>query len=152
VKPIIVLDSSPLGLLFQKPKIKEADDCRAWISRHLQAGVRVVVPEIVNYELRRELLRIGRTSAVSALDAFNRAAQDRYLPIVTGAMELAAELWAKTRAAGLPTADAHALDVDVILAAQVLHAGLDPATFVVATSNVSHLTRLVPADLWQNIT
>jgi predicted nucleic acid-binding protein len=151
VKPIIVLDSAPLGLLFQKTKVREADDCRAWLGRHLQTGVRVVVPEIVNYELRRELLRLGKTKAVTALDAFNRATPGQYRPIVTGAMDLAAELWATTRAVGLPTADVHALDVDVILAAQVLHAGLDPAEFVVATSNVGHLGRFVPADLWQNL-
>lgn len=148
---VLVLDSTPLGLLFQKTKIKEADDCRDWMADHLRAGVRVVVPEIVNYELRRELIRLGRPAAVAALDAFNRAVPDRYLPIATGAMELAAQLWADVRAAGTPTADPHALDVDVILAAQVLHSGLRPQDFVVATSNVAHLSRLVPAELWQNL-
>ena len=148
---VIVLDSAPLGLLFQKTGIPEADQCRAWLAGHLQGGVRVVVPEVVNYELRRELLRLGHASAVAALDAFNRAAPDRYIPIRTSAVELAATLWAKARAAGVSTAHPHALDVDVILAAQVLDAGLNPNDFVVATSNLAHLTRFVPAELWGNI-
>jgi hypothetical protein len=64
-------------------------------------------------------------------------------------MDLAAELWAKARRQGKPTAHPHALDVDVILAAQVLAAGFDPADFVVATSNVSHISQFVPAQPWE---
>jgi hypothetical protein len=108
------------------------------------------VPEIVDYELRRELLRLKKISAVARLDAFNAAAPDRYLPLATPALRLAADLWAQVRQAGLPTADPHALDADVILAAQVRVAGLAADT-VVATGNLGHLTRVVIADLWTNI-
>ena len=66
-------------------------------------------------------------------------------------MRLAAELWARARKRGRPTADVSALDVDVILAAQVLSAGYSPSEFVVATTNVSHISQFVPADNWQNI-
>lgn len=148
---IIVLDSSPLGLQFQKPGIPAADAGRHWVQAHVAARNRVVVPEIVNYELRRELLRLGKSWAVAALAAFNAAVPDRYLPITTAAMDLAAELWARARQFGAPTADPQALDVDVILAAQVLSAGYAPGSFVVATSNVAHLSQFVPADHWQNI-
>lgn len=110
-----------------------------------------MVPEIVNYELRRELLRLRRTSALAALVEFNAAVAGRYLPITTAAMELAAELWAKIRSQGKPTADRHALDIDVILAAQVLTAGFEPNPFVVATSNVGHVSSFVPAELWESI-
>jgi predicted nucleic acid-binding protein len=151
MKPILVLDSSPLGLLFQKPKIKAADDCREWLRQQLSAGVLVLVPEIVQYELRRELLRLDRTASAAALVAFSQAVTGRFIPITSTAMTLAAELWARTRRAGKPTADPHALDIDVILAAQVLAAGVDPADFVVATSNVSHLSLFVPSAAWETI-
>jgi len=151
MKPVLVLDSSPLGLLFQKPKIKPADDCREWLRQHLAAGVSVIVPEIVHYELRRELLRLNRTAAENALVNFSHAVVGRYLPITTSGMDLAAELWAKSRRQGSPTADPHALDIDVILAAQLLAAGFDRSEFVVATSNVSHISLFVPAAPWETL-
>jgi hypothetical protein len=48
-------------------------------------------------------------------------------------------------------ADPHALDIDVILAAQVLNAGLPISDFVVATSNVKHLSEFVPSKEWNGI-
>ena len=48
----IVLDSGPLGLLAQRPGLAIADACRAWLERHVQAGVRALVPEIADYEVR----------------------------------------------------------------------------------------------------
>lgn len=66
-------------------------------------------------------------------------------------MRLAADLWAAARRRGMPTADRHALDIDVILAAQVLSHGYDPRDFVVATSNVTHLAQFVPSREWQTI-
>jgi len=80
---VIVLDSAPLGLLFQRPGFQEADECREWLKRHLSAGTRVIVPEIVNYELRRELLRMGRIAAADALAQVNRAVPGLFLPINT---------------------------------------------------------------------
>jgi predicted nucleic acid-binding protein len=41
-----------------------------------------------------------------------------YLPITTGIMRRAAELWADARKAGRPTAGNESLDVDVILLSQ----------------------------------
>jgi hypothetical protein len=63
-------------------------------------------------------------------------------------MRWAAELWAQARQGGYPTAPDPALDGDVILAAQALSLGVP---VVVATANVAHLSRFVPADVWQNI-
>ena len=148
---IIVLDSSPLGLLFQKPRYPEADSCREWLKNHFFVGAQTVVPEIVVYELRRELLRMGKTAQVKSLDGFINTKPGRFLPITTPAMDLAAELWARARQRGKPTADRHAIDVDVILAAQVLTAGFQPGTFVVATTNLSHLSQFVPSELWHQI-
>ena len=151
MKPIVVLDSSPLGLIVQRRDYADAERCRQWLRHVMSTGARVIVPEIVNYELRRELLRLRKSSAVADLAAFNAAVPNRFLPITSAALDLAAELWAQARQRGKPTADPHALDVDVILAAQLLAAGFDPAEFVVATSNVSHISLFVPAEPWESI-
>ena len=64
-------------------------------------------------------------------------------------MHQAGEFWAAARRAGTPTAGPHELDGDAILAAQAATLG-DP-NVIVATANVGHLARFVPAKLWQNI-
>lgn len=151
MKPVVVLDSTPLGLVVQRRDHAQAEKCRQWLKGVVRSGARVIVPEIVNYELRRELVRIGKTGAIAQLAAFNRSAPGRYLPLTTDAMDRAAELWAEARRQGRPTADPHALDIDVILAAQVPTAGFNPADFVVATSNVSHLSIFVPAAPWETL-
>ncbi|HZO89832.1 MAG TPA: hypothetical protein VFB38_16000 [Chthonomonadaceae bacterium] len=66
-------------------------------------------------------------------------------------MLLAADLWAQARNQGIPTADARALDADVILVAQALTAGLPASEIIVATSNIRHIGRFIAADLWSNI-
>ena len=61
---VISLDSGPLSLVtFPKPAA-EADACKRWLADRLAAGARVVVPEIVDYELRRELLRAGKVEGL----------------------------------------------------------------------------------------
>lgn len=151
MKPVVALDSTPLGLIVQKRDHAKAEKCRQWLRGLMNSGVRVIVPEIVNYELRRELLRLGKANSVTALASFNAAVHGRLIPITTVAMELAAELWATARKQGKPTADPHSLDIDVIIAAQLLTSEIDPKDFVVATSNVSHISLFAPAELWENI-
>ena len=147
----IALDSGPLGLLAQRPGAVEADACRKWLGVKTSTGIRVLVPEIVDYELRRELLRAGKTTSIARLDGILAYPVVDILLITSAALRRAAELWAKARQQGKPTADPHALDVDVILAAQLLASGFDPSEFVVATSNISHLSQFVPAELWSRI-
>ena len=147
----IFLDAGPLGLLAQRPGVADADDCREWAAKRLSGGDRFVVPEVADYELRRELIRIGKVSGIRRLEAFIGAAPDRYLPITTAAIRRAAELWADVRNRGMPTADPNELDGDVILGGQLLtsvHAGRNA---LVATSNVSHLSRFVAAQHWSTI-
>lgn len=145
----ILLDSAPLSLLCAPiKKGGEAAECSRWLAGILSAGARVIVPEIADYEVRRELVRAGKASSVARLDAL--AASTQYLPLTTAAMKKAAELWAMARQAGKPTASEHALDGDVILAAQALLHGIP--NFVVATTNVGHLARFVPAQEWKLVT
>ena len=146
----VFLDTSPLGLLSNRAgKSQEIDDCHQWFDTLLLAGITVYVPEIADYEVRRELVRSKQTAGITRLDRLK--IRGVYLPIYSDAMLLAADLRAQARNAGVATADKHALDGDVILCAQALSLGLPPADFVVATSNVKHLSRFVPAEEWPNI-
>ena len=147
----IVLDAGPLGLIAQRPGVYDADACRVWLGRQTGAGVRVVVPEVADYELRRELTRIRAVSAIRRLDYFIADEPDRYLPITTDAMRYAAVLWADVRNCGLPTADPKELDGDAILAAQVLTSEFAGPDAIVATTNVAHLARFLPAREWSTI-
>lgn len=148
---IISLDSGPLSLVtFPKPSA-EADACKQWLARQLSDGMRVVVPEVVDYELRRELLRAGKAESVRRLDAFLAADAGRLIRIDSAALRRAAELWADARRAGLPTADPKELDVDVVQAAQLHALGCARADLVIATSNVGHLSRFWRAEPWDKI-
>jgi predicted nucleic acid-binding protein len=146
---VVLLDAGPIGLLTSPPDRKgDAAACATWLASLIGAGARVVVPEITDYEVRRELLRAGKAESVGRLDALAKATE--YLPITTAAMRQAAELWAHARQIGQPTAGDNTIDADMILAAQAISLGVPDV--IVATTNVGHLSRFVPADLWQNIT
>lgn len=147
----IVLDSTPLALFLQRRSYHRAEECSAWVARHIDAGDRLIVPEIIDYEVRRELLRLGKANALRRLDLFNHAEPDRLLRLSSDALRKAAELWAQVRRKGMPTADVHALDVDMILAAQVLTTSFGADDVIVATGNVSHLAPVVRADQWDHI-
>ena len=143
----IVLDSGPLGLVTNPGGSKEAAACGQWLLNVATGGATVMVPEIADYEVRRELLRARRTAGIARLDAF--ITQIEYLAITTSAMRQAARFWAEARQQGRPTAADPALDGDVILAAQA--ATLGRVEVIVATTNARHLSRFVPAELWSDI-
>jgi len=150
----IVLDTTPLGLLTQKKGITEADTCRAWAAGLTQFGCRFFVPEIADYELRREFVRQGNLGAVTRRDVFNAGVNGAYLPLTTAEVQRAAALWARVRNQGKTTAPPDALDGDALIAAQAEL--LDPAAFglfgiVVATANAGHLSVLTQAVLWSDI-
>lgn len=145
----IFLDSYPLSIASAPALTPEVIAITDWTSDCLAAGHKIYIPEVVDYELRRELLRAGKVNSVKKLDGLKSIL--RFLPISSPAMLLAADLWASSRQSGLPTGDPKKLDIDVILAAQALTIGVPPSDLIVATSNVSHIARFVPADLWNNI-
>ena len=146
---ILFLDSGPLGLLTHPQRTAEVIGIAEWLARAILAGSQVIVPAIVYYELKRELLRAKKTFGIGRLDQFVNAQPGRYLPLSDEALRLAAELWAKSRQEGRPTADGKALDIDVLLAAQVLSFDRDG---IVATSNTKHLSQFVSAKHWNEIT
>lgn len=143
---IVLLDAGPLGMISHP---RNHPEIKAWLGDLLQAGAIVRVPEIADYEVRRELLRARKTRGVQRLDALKGMVG--YLPLTTEVMLRAAALWAQVRQQGLPTAHPQALDGDVILAAQALELISLGHDVVVATTNVNHLDRFVPALQWDEI-
>jgi predicted nucleic acid-binding protein len=115
----------------------------------LSNGVRVLVPEIADYEVRRELLRAEKRAGIARLDRLKT--RIGYAPITTQAMLLAAEFWAQARRQGRPTTDDRALDGDVILAAQAVIRARGGDEVVIATTNVGHLGRFADARTWEEI-
>lgn len=143
----MILDAGPLGLVTNPKLSPEGTTCSRWLQAWMATGNRVVLPEIADYEVRRELLRANKTRGLERLDALAEAIE--YLPITTAAMRKAAEFWATARQQGQPTARDTALDADVILAAQAATLGV-PDT-VIATTNVGHLSRYTAAALWADL-
>lgn len=147
VNRVIVLDTGPLGLVTNPKLSAESATCTQWLQTHLASGSRVIIPEIADYEIRRELLRANKVNGIARLDALARFLE--YLPITTTAMHQAAQLWAQARQQGQPTAGDKTIDGDMILVAQAMTLAVPEV--VIATTNVGHLSRFIAAELWQNI-
>ena len=143
----VVLDSTPLGILCHPRNPPQAVACRQWVDDLLAAGRRVIIPEIADYEVRRELLRRNSRVAIRNLDQL--ALQLEYLALTTPMIRHAAELWAQARNQGQQTAANSTLDCDVIVAAPARSLGIQ---VIVATGNPAHLSRFVTAADWQTIT
>jgi len=146
---IVLLDSGPLGMITNPRASLKSDECNRWLESLLSRDIQVVVPEITDYEVRRELLRANKLEGIKRLDNLKDAIG--YIPITTQVMLKAAEFWAIARNQGKPTADNKALDADVILAAQAACLESDEGEVEIATTNVLHLALFVKAREWREI-
>ncbi len=115
---IVLLDAGPLGMVTNPKSSPESEACKNWLERLASKGVEFVIPEIADYEVRRELLRAGKERGIGRLDALKRMLA--YAPITTPVMLRAAEFWATARKAGRQSAHDASLDADMILAAQAV--------------------------------
>jgi predicted nucleic acid-binding protein len=147
VSRVVFLDAGPIGLVTNPKLSPESTLCTRWLQALIISDIRVIIPEIADYEVRRELLRANKVRGIARLDELANSLE--YLPITTAAMRQAAMFWAQARQQGQPTAGDKTIDSDMILAAQATT--LDVVDVVIATTNVGHLSRFAPADLWQNI-
>ena len=138
--PRLMLDTGPLGRIANP---RRRPEITAWVLR-FRATHQLIVPEIADYEVRREFLQARLDRSRDELDALKAALT--YWPISTPAMLRAADLWADARRRGRPTADLKELDGDVILAAQTIEAGA-----TVVTDNIGHLGRFVPILPWSTV-
>ncbi len=146
---IIILDSTPVGLITNPKATASAKGCQEWFKTLFERGYKVILSEIVDYEIRRELLRANKLSGIRKLNQLK--SELIYLPITTQVMLKAAELWAETRKKGKPTADDKALDGDMILTAQALLLQNSDYDVVIATSNIKHFSMFVDAKKWEDI-
>jgi predicted nucleic acid-binding protein len=140
-KPL-VLDTGPLGKIAHPRRRPEV---AAWYRKALADGAKIYLPEIADYEVRRNFLLEDLTRALERLDALQLTLE--YLPLTTAIMRQAAQLWSDARKQGRPTADPKEIDGDAILAAQALSVG-----GVVVTDNPGHLSRYIETKTWQEIT
>lgn len=133
---IILFDEFPLSQVTH-PKINQKT--KSWLSSLLKTKTVLKVPEIADYELRRELLRQGKEKSLKRLDEFINDVG--IIPITRETMRQAAELWAEIRKKGKPTAPDLSLDADVILASQAIIQLKKFDQSIVVTSNLKHISR-----------
>jgi predicted nucleic acid-binding protein len=107
------------------------------------------IPEIADYEVRRELLRAPNNEAIGRLEALKGLLS--YAPITTQVMLKAAEFWASARNTGRQSAVDALLDADMILAAQAKVLGGDGDEAMIATTNVRHLASFAHPRIWREI-
>lgn len=153
---VIVLDTGPLSHSVvpfagpgETPTVSQ--QCRQWLHDCETAGFLIVVPAIAYYETLRELERRRAFRKIERLKSFVFGQNARFLALTTAHLENAAALWGQTRRSGKPTASNDALDADLILVAQAHSMGLNSSEYVVATTNVGHMTRFVPCAEWTTI-
>ena len=146
---IVLLDAGPLGMITNPKSSSENEACKNWLAGLVYRGVEVVIPEIADYEVRRELLRAGKDRGLGRLDALK--AMLGYAPITTAVMLRAAEFWATARRMGRQSADDASLDADMILAAQAGALVRDGDETVIATTNIRHLVLFSSARIWRDI-
>lgn len=146
---ILLLDSGVVGRLCHPSAAQRVDIEDRLAEIRARPGRQVILPEVVDYELRRKLLHLvtvggAARSSLQRLDDLVRSLD--YLPLDTSTMRRAAEIWADARRRGLPTAPDTSLDIDVIPAAQALAVG-----GTVVTTNPRHLERFVAATTWEEL-
>lgn len=146
---VVLLNAGPLGLVTNPKASKETQEGSLWLDSLTNRKVDVRIPEIADYEVRRELLRANKQRGIRRLDEFKQILD--YVPLTTQTMLKAAQFWADMRRRGIPTADNKALDGDVILAAQAAMLENGGYEVIIATTNVRHLARFTTAKEWRAI-
>lgn len=133
---VVLLDTGPLSQITH-PRV--SPEITNWLQSLQKTTTALRVPEIADYELRRELLRSGKQKSIERLDQLSQSSV--FIPLTRETMLKAAELWALVRKQGRPTASNDSLDGDVILAAQAILQIKNFDEVVVVTTNFKHISR-----------
>ena len=139
--PCVFVDACTLGVLCNPGDTA----CKNWAINLRRRGKQVRIPEIADYEVRRDLLRANSTKGIEKLDEMLSLYD--LVPLCTESMQMAARFWADVRTVlGRGGCDDKRLDGDVILCAQaVVFARTEGTTVEIATDNVRHFQALVTA-------
>ncbi len=157
---LVFFDTCTLGVLVNPNNTPKTRDIRSWMKSHLLKGVRFRVPEISDYELRRNLIletlgAANSPSIQSIQNLDNLKNTIGYVPLSTDMVLAAAAMWAAAKKGNYSTAHPFKLDGDVILAAQAIVESAAKEKIIIATRNVRHLsqysTSTVEAREWKNI-
>ncbi|AFZ58242.1 hypothetical protein H6G54_19705 [Anabaena cylindrica FACHB-243] len=62
---VIVLDSAPVGLITNPKANPLAVQCQEWFYSLFERGYEVILPEIIDYEIRRKKRRESDISSIS---------------------------------------------------------------------------------------
>lgn len=146
----ILLDAGPLGVLANPTPNPRGVACNQWATRLRRLGVRITIPALADFEVRRDLKLAGKALSVQKLD--DLIATFGYLPVTERAIDLAAGLWADARRGGRAVAPDTDLHADVVLAGQALELEAEGYDAWIATDNLRHLRSLFArAELWDRI-
>ena len=155
--PVVLIDSTTLGVLTNPANKTEPIQCASWMKSLVSEGILLAVSAVIEYEHKRELIFTGSSSSLKKLESLGQYIA--YAPLEAFSSEQkvwqkAAELWAWARKTGQQTSHEHRIDIDVLLAAHsIILAEEMQEHVVIATDNIGHLVRYnVPARRWQDIT
>jgi len=140
---IILLDSGLLGLIVHSNKNEKEKtfECQQWFKKIVSNNL-IYIPEIIDYESRRALIRRKLIQSIERLDDLEKLKNVNSIPITKEIFVKAAELWAWARNTGQATAKDTAIDIDVILAATaIITSQNEGKTTIIVTTNVKHLQR-----------
>ncbi|MBN1606633.1 MAG: hypothetical protein JW940_08360 [Polyangiaceae bacterium] len=87
----ILLDTTPLSNICHP----SGHPIQTWLHTQLTQGTQLIISEVADYEVRRELIRAGKQRSIERLDALKRFLS--YAPVNTSTFLRAAELWADAR-------------------------------------------------------
>jgi predicted nucleic acid-binding protein len=146
---MIILDTNVLGKICHRSSHVDVIAIQDWLALLRDRKLEIAIPEIVDYELRRSLIRMDSADSLMFLDSLETDVT--YLPLTTSIMRRAANLWAETRNDGRVTAPDAALDGDVILSAQAIEAENTGIPVLVVSTNLRHLKWFVNTESWEAI-
>jgi predicted nucleic acid-binding protein len=151
MKEIVLLDSGPLSKYSNPKSGKNNDLCKQRVNDLLAKGVEVKVPEVADYELRRQLklnkLLTQNTKGLERLDAVIRALG--LVTLTSRAIDMATDLWAAVRKKQGKSDEG--IDADVLIAAQAILEAEHGDSVKVATTNKKHFDGIVPFLDWTNL-
>ena len=90
----VLLDAGPLGMISNPNATGVNRQCYEWMESLVVNGFQIRVPEMADYEVRRELLRANKSQGILRLDLLKNTLG--YMALTTSVMLQAAQLLGHT--------------------------------------------------------